>query len=614
VPSGPTMFRARVSQWTVKARRVPAEIIGTLLLENAKAYLVRYNGRQIWIPKDGTEVLESVALADDQGPSMIQPLDGFTAPSPGWAAMTPGGLSVEGVVLDHELKKRGLSALPTFPFPSLPEVPRPNTKTRAWRHQLEAYQVCWHHRGSGLWMDMGTGKSFVICALCSTLPNIKRVLIICPKAVVGVWRGQFALHAGREFLIEPLIKGTVEQKVAQAKAALALGERTGTPVVLVINYESAWRPPFGPTRSEKTRRVIEEGFAMRAQFDLVVADEIHKAKAPTGRASKFLDRLAGVVERRIGLSGTPIAHSFLDLFAQYRFVDKRVFGPSFITYKNRYAEFGGFEGHEVKGIRPESAPELARKIYSIAYRATEDVIELPPQQDITRTFTLSPKAARIYKDLETEFYTEVEAGEVTAANALVKLLRLQQVTSGFVTVDNAAPRTGQHQLEFQHEVDDGKREQLREILDNLAPDEKVVVFCTFLHDLKVVRDLCENPGPDGIKRVYGEVSGNRKDLTEDSKFPPHIDVLGVQIKSGGVGIDLTAARIGIYYSVGFSLSDYEQSRKRVRRPGQTRPVIYYHLVAEKTVDRKVYQALKDKSDVVRFILDHRGILPELIVA
>ena len=82
-----------------------------------------------------------------------------------------------------------------------------------------------------------------------------------------------------------------------------------------------------------------------------------------------------------------------------------------------------------------------------------------------------------------------------------------------------------------------------------------------------------------------------------------VDVAGVQIQAGGVGIDLTRARYAVYYSLGHSLTDYLQSRRRVHRPGQTRTTTYFHLIAEDTVDQQVYQALASKQDVVEFIMN-----------
>ena len=74
------------------------------------------------------------------------------------------------------------------------------------------------------------------------------------------------------------------------------------------------------------------------------------------------------------------------------------------------------------------------------------------------------------------------------------------------------------------------------------------------------------------------------------------------MQSGGVGIDCSRAAFAFYYSLGFSLGDYEQSLARLRRPGQTRMVRYYHLVAPGTVDEQVYAALRDRKHVIESVM------------
>ena len=97
------------------------------------------------------------------------------------------------------------------------------------------------------------------------------------------------------------------------------------------------------------------------------------------------------------------------------------------------------------------------------------------------------------------------------------------------------------------------------------------------------------------------MSGEVKDLDE-ARFPADKDVLAVQLQAGGVGIDLTRASIGVYYSMGFSLGDYQQSLARLHRPGQKYNVTFYHLVATSTVDQQVYKALQNRRAVVEEIL------------
>jgi SNF2 family DNA or RNA helicase len=105
-----------------------------------------------------------------------------------------------------------------------------------------------------------------------------------------------------------------------------------------------------------------------------------------------------------------------------------------------------------------------------------------------------------------------------------------------------------------------------------------------------------------LGREYAEVSGERKDLERWQRGDATI--LGVQIQSGGVGIDCSRACYAFYYSLTFSLGDYEQSLARLRRPGQTRCVRYYHLVATGTVDEQVYAALRARRNVIEAVLQN----------
>jgi SNF2 family DNA or RNA helicase len=230
--------------------------------------------------------------------------------------------------------------------------------------------------------------------------------------------------------------------------------------------------------------------------------------------------------------------------------------------------------------------ELVEKVSPMMFKVGREVLDLLPSQHFVRTVRLSPKARKVYDELSKDFYAAVDTGEVTAANALVKILRLAQVTSGYLTMDDGADTV----------LDTSKREALEQALDEIDRCEKVVVFCRFRHDLAVVREVSE-----GMGRRYGEISGDRNDLVA-SKFPPDTDVLGAQIQSGGVGIDLSAAAYCVYFSMGLSLGDYSQSLARTDRPGQTRSVTYIHLISAGTVDEKIYAALRAHEDVVSYIV------------
>jgi SNF2 family DNA or RNA helicase len=145
------------------------------------------------------------------------------------------------------------------------------------------------------------------------------------------------------------------------------------------------------------------------------------------------------------------------------------------------------------------------------------------------------------------------------------------------------------------QIDSAKMNLLRDVFEDLDPQEPLVVFCRFHRDLEAVNRVADETGRRSL-----ELSGRTDELKrwQAGEAP----VLAAQIDSGGLGVDLTRARYAIYYSLGFSLGSYEQSLARIHRPGQTRPVEYIHLVAEGTVDEKVMAALARRADVVNTVL------------
>jgi SNF2 family DNA or RNA helicase len=244
-----------------------------------------------------------------------------------------------------------------------------------------------------------------------------------------------------------------------------------------------------------------------------------------------------------------------------------------------------FPGKVLKWLRQD---EITEKLDSHSWRVTADeVLDLPDAIHEVIPVELGNKTTRFYTALEHEMTAAIEAGTVTVSNALTKLLRLQQATGGYARTEESG-----------NVLIDGtpiKAAMLEDLLEDLPATEPFVVFCRFRSDLNEIAALSRRLG-----RQYAELSGERRDLA--SWQEGHATILGVQIQSGGAGIDLTRAAYCCYYSLGFSLGEYEQSLARLRRPGQTRCVRYYHMVAKGTVDEQVYEALSERRSVVDAVL------------
>jgi SNF2 family DNA or RNA helicase len=295
-------------------------------------------------------------------------------------------------------------------------------KVKPWAHQALAYDFVKKRPGALLFCGMGTGKSRVVIDLINNDYSLKRVLIVCPLSVCAAWELQFQKFSCRHTNVVILDKGSVPARAIKADKALREAKISDRAVVFVINYDSFWRPAFAK-------------FCLSAKFDLIVADECHRLKSPGGKASRFAARRGRCCRKRLGLSGTPAANSPLDIYGQFRFIDPSIFGTSYTRFKNRYGVWGGFQGYQLIGLQNEK--EFNERFYKITFRAdSEDVLDLPDVQHVEIPLEMSPATLRVYRELEQEFIAGVEDGTVTVSNALTKLLRLQQVTSGHIQLDD----------------------------------------------------------------------------------------------------------------------------------------------------------------------------------
>jgi SNF2 family DNA or RNA helicase len=300
------------------------------------------------------------------------------------------------------------------------------------------------------------------------------------------------------------------------------------------------------------------------------------------------------------MTGTPLAENPLDVYAQYRFLDPSIFGTNYTAFRDQYenldVEATARIGHRIRDkLEPFiNLDRLHDKMFSCAFYI-ESTIKLPEVTDIEYTFKIPVKSQALYKEVVNEGIVELNDKIMETTNVLSLLLRLQQLTSGYLPAED---EEGNKKI---INIDKARIETLKELLDEFDPAEPIVIFAVYTKDLKNIRKACKELGYS-----YSEVSG-REDTLKDWK-KGKTKVIGVQYSCGSESIDLTRARYCIYYSLTRRLSLYEQSRKRIHRPGQTRPVYYYHFIAKmkrgKTIDEKMYEALMQKKDIVKYVMKY----------
>jgi len=475
-------------------------------------------------------------------------------------------------------------------------LPYPKSKTKPWDNQLKFWEFAKNFKGSYAAFDMGAGKSKTAIDYANGI-DAKSVIIICPKKVIDVWPHQFKLHSYNTYHFLLCDKGNSTRHAEDIKKFISASQSTERRYVVIINYDSFWRPPVGPVYNNRNM-IINNGVLMSYEWDLLIPDESHRAKSPGGKASWGLMRLAKKARRKLFLSGTPMPHSPLDIYAQYRAMDPSIFGTSFVRFKRHYCIMGGYENRQV--IKYINLNELHKKFFSRAMHVSiDDVVDIPKAQSIEIECDLNPKTKKVYHELDKEFIAEVDIGEISVKGALDKIMRLQQIAGGYVVLDDGKSKV----------IDNSKIDTTIEIIQDIDLKEPVVIFCRFVNEINRLKERLKKIG-----RTVGIISGQRQHKNpEDFKngiWSAKINnALIVQVQAGGEGIDLTATKYCIFLSKGFSLGQFNQCFARVRRPGQKRKTVFYHITAKGTVDKKIMRAIDKKEEVVNYILkDIKGNL------
>lgn len=438
---------------------------------------------------------------------------------------------------------------------------------------------------------MGCGKTLTAIAIMGALWEkkvVERVLVIAPTSVVAVWPKELDEYAAFPVTCRTLL-GDKRQRLK------AIGDleryRFNKCRVAVINYESTWR--------EGIFEALEKYDA-----DMIICDESQRIKTHNAQQSEAMHKLGDKARYKLILSGTPVQNQFVDIWSQYRFLDSTVFGDKYYAFVGRYAIKGGYGNKQILGIRHELQNELITKEHSIAFRVTKaEAIDLPEQTFETRRIEMTPKERDLYDQVRRSSYAElVDGGSITATTVLTKLLRMRQITGGFLTRDGGDPANPE-------QVSTTKLDALKDIFEDYVIDggKKLVVFAAFIPEVKAIIDLAKKvlPRPKKAVAIYGAIrKEDRGEIVRQFQEDPNTVIFIGQIDTAGTGITLTAADTCVYYSKTYNYATYEQSLSRIHRIGQRNTCTYIDLVVERTVDEMITKALRKKEDMAKTIVDN----------
>lgn len=449
-------------------------------------------------------------------------------------------------------------------------------KVKPFEHQIQAFEFAMKHDCTALLMEQGCGKTLTTVAVAGSRflnGQIKKLLVIAPTSVVPVWPKEFDAYADFPYQVKSLEGSTTKRK--QTLSSWKANESVLQ--VAVINYEGSWRM---------------DDVLRKWRPDMIVLDESQRIKSHTAKQSKEIHKLGTLAIYRMILTGTPITNGPIEFFSQYKFLNPKIFGNSFYSFRGRYAVMGGYQNYQIVGY--QNLDELTQKAHAVAYRVTkEQALDLPEFTHQTLYCEPEPKAVSTYNQVARQSYVELEKGTVSASTVLTKLLRLSQITGGYVGGEDGEII----------QVSQAKQKVLAETIDDLVgAGKKAVVFARFTAEIKAIEAMLTKK-KIGFVKIAGGTTG-RGELVERFQNDPDCKVFVGQLKAVREGLTLTAADTAIFYSLDYSYADYAQAMARIHRIGQKNHCTYIHLIVKGTVDEQVMAALADKKNMADLIVDN----------
>lgn len=466
------------------------------------------------------------------------------------------------------------------------------------------------HPSAGLFADPGVGKTTMVMGAFKILQKKKlasRMLVIAPlKPCHLVWGPESQKWTDFAHLRVEVLHGPGKDEALARDAD-----------IYVINPEGLdWLLDATRTTNRKGRVSVTidlKGFKALG-FDTLVLDELTLWKHTSSGRHKALKQVVATFARRWGLTGTPAPNGLIDLFGQAYMLDLgRAFGPFITKFRNEFF-VPSYDGHSYNlSIGAEKRIYERLKPLVLRLKAT-DYVDMPMIVPTIRKFPLPPAARKFYDKLEEEMVAELNGTTLTAVTASTLSTKIRQIASGGVYVDDVVSEilgkktpktevitsTGRPWLHIHNE----KTELLDDLVEELNGSPLFIGY-EFHHDLARIEKWHKGRFKTDIPNLGSGVSTARAKALEAEWNAGKLPVLTGHPRSVGHGLNLQSSGNHIvWYTTPWDLELYDQFIGRIARQGSKhKRVFVHHLIAEKTIDERIYAVLNSKRKTQNALLE-----------
>ncbi|MEE9125373.1 MAG: DEAD/DEAH box helicase [candidate division NC10 bacterium] len=471
--------------------------------------------------------------------------------------------------------------------------------------------------------EMGTGKTAQALAAARQLwqeHKVHRILVVSPNNMKHRWARECETWFPEAAAY--VMHGSKQNKQKVIDEVLLHDDPAA--VVVTVNWEGlrtlSRLAPYGSTSmtaEEKSTQMLN-----RIQWDLVIADEVHKAKGPANKQTRGLWQVSKDAPYRWGLTGTPLLNTPSDLWSLGRFIAPEEYARSRQGWCDRFVH--SIETHfglKEIGVRRETIDELHRILDMRSIRRLKrDVLpHLPPITRQVRVLEMMGTQATAYRKMQKSMLAELEGGILVATDSLTKDTRLHQLASATPVIEELPdPDTGELVMKVTElSTPSNKINALIDDIVSMAGQQLVVFSKSRLLLEAAARAIDKAKEIDNdttkVALITGKVDAEMRDILVQSFQRGEIQVVLVSLGAGSEGVDLFAADTAIFLNRSHNYDQSgpeQQAESRIHRQGQdSDKVLIIDYVSKGTVDEDVLEAVLDKARMANEII--RDTLTEI---
>lgn len=357
--------------------------------------------------------------------------------------------------------------------------------------------------------------------------------------------------------------------------------------VLLVNYEAMANP------SDELLYL----FKMMGKNVMHITDEETKLKNPQSKRVKNIAKIFSPAMMKLGLTGTPLAESNIDLYAPWQLRKKGFWGMNHNAFKSEYCIIGtvyaqgGVAREVIKGNK--NTEKLKATVAPYCFTAVRsDWLNVPAEDHQNIYFNLSPKESKAYDEMKDRLFTMADDGELYKVKNKVGLYnKFRCITGGFI--DEESP------------ISDDLPTKMSTLLDVLEDTGgQVIIWSCFRNEIAMLQRELSKLGP--TKSYFGDVPMDERSKIMEEFKAGKIKYLVANPDAGAYGHSLQICNTQIFYSLPSSYEKFRQAKDRIQGIGAGSEVFYIYLIAKGRVDEKIQEALERKESASDLFMSYHG--------